>query len=293
MYLRRTDGKSSRLFMPKQKGVWYMLSTSRGILMAGNWKMYKTRPETEAFIAALQTEFPRMDKLTSMLCVGYTLLATVQDAAKRCNLPIMVAAQNMESHEDGAYTGEVSPMQLTDVGTQAVVLGHSERRSYYNETDATVNAKTLKALSHDLMAVVCVGETLEQRESNKTDEVVTYQVSEALKGVQESQVNKVVVAYEPVWAIGTGKVCEAVEANRVCAVIRDEIRRCLGDAFADEVRILYGGSMKPDNAPELLAQSDIDGGLIGGASLTPDSYLALLKIAARQLDIISAATVTA
>jgi triosephosphate isomerase (TIM) len=261
-----------------------MANAERGILIAGNWKMFKNRSETESFIQLLAENFPRHSGVSAMLCVGYTLLATATEATKRAGLPLKIAAQNMESREEGAYTGEVSPLQLRDLHVDAVVLGHSERRSYYNETDVTVNAKTGKALAHDLSPIVCVGETLEQREANQTDKVVTYQTMEALRGFSPEQVSKLVIAYEPVWAIGTGKVCEADEANRVCGVIREEIRQHVGDAVANRIVILYGGSMKPENAKELLSQPHIDGGLIGGASLTPDSFASLLNIACESLD---------
>jgi triosephosphate isomerase (TIM) len=260
----------------------------RGKLMAGNWKMYKTRAQAEAFIQALDDQLPEIvfqggDALQVMLCVAFPLLAPVLEQVQTSNVPVLVAAQTMDSHTEGAYTGEVSAPMLNDVGVQAVVLGHSERRQYFNETDNGVKDKTLAALAHNLLPIVCVGETLQEREAGDTDTVVLRQTNAVLGSLTAEQARNIVVAYEPVWAIGTGKVCEADEANRVCGVIRAALETAFGADVAQAVRILYGGSMKPDNGEVLLSQPHIDGGLIGGASLAPDSFVQLIQQAAQSL----------
>jgi triosephosphate isomerase len=268
-----------------------MAHTSRGLTIAGNWKMFKTRPEAQSFVTSLAEDMPTHAHVDAIVCAGYTLLGILGETVSRTGIPLTIAAQNMEAHEEGAYTGEVSPLQLKEVNVHTVVLGHSERRSYYNETDATINAKLSVALQHEMLPIVCVGETLEDREAGRTDALVAFQVSEALRDRRPECMAKIIVAYEPVWAIGTGKVCEAAEANRVCALIRQEVAKTFGAPAAEKLRILYGGSMKPDNALELLSQSDIDGGLIGGASLTPASYRQLLQMASQTMDALTNATV--
>jgi triosephosphate isomerase len=265
-----------------------MAHLNRGIFMAGNWKMYKNNTDARQFVLALAQEMPTHPALEAWVCAGFTLLATTVRTAKEAGLSLHVAAQNMEIAREGAFTGEVSPTQLEELDLQGVVLGHSERRSYYNESNAAVNAKTKSALAHGLVPIVCVGETLSEREAEQTDAVVTQQIQESLKDLSAEQISRVVVAYEPVWAIGTGKVCEPAEANRVCGVIRQSIASTFGSKAAETLRILYGGSMKPDNAAGLLAQSDIDGGLIGGASLEADSFRQLLSIASQELNALEA-----
>jgi triosephosphate isomerase (TIM) len=268
-----------------------MAHTSRGLTIAGNWKMFKTRPDAQQFVTILSEDMPIHAHVEAIICGGPTLLAILGETVSRASIPLTIAAQNMESREDGAYTGEVSPLQLKELDVNTVVLGHSERRSYYNETDATVNAKLSAALSHDMLPIVCVGETLEDREAGRTDALVAFQVYEALRDRSPECIAKTIVAYEPVWAIGTGKVCEAAEANRVCGVIRKEVAEKFGAEAGEKLRVLYGGSMKPDNAGDLLSQSDIDGGLIGGASLTPDSFRSLLQIAGQTMDALTNAAV--
>jgi len=267
-----------------------MAHTSRGLTIAGNWKMFKTRPEAQNFVTSLAEDMPTHAHVAGIICASYTLLAILTETVSRSCIPLTIAAQNMESREEGAYTGEVSPLQLKEVNVGTVVLGHSERRSYYNETDTTVNAKVSSALSHDMLPIVCVGETLNDREAGRTDSLIAFQVSEALRDRSPECIAKIIVAYEPVWAIGTGKVCEAAEANRVCGVIRAEVSEKFGAQAAEKLRILYGGSMKPDNAADLLSQSDIDGGLIGGASLTADSFRSLLQIAGETMDALTNVT---
>jgi len=253
------------------------MPTPRCPIIAGNWKMYKTTAEAAQFVEELgrlvqskqHTRAPEV-----VLCAPFTALQATRQAVLAQEVDFIVAAQNMESREEGAYTGEVSPRMLEDIEIRWVVLGHSERRQYYNETDATVAEKTKVALLHGMTPIVCVGESLQEREAGQTDAVIERQVNAVWQAVPVSEQSRVVIAYEPVWAIGTGKVCDAAEANRVCGLIR----RLLGGAGAS-VRILYGGSMKPDNVEGLMAQSDIDGGLIGGASLQPASFFSLIQAA--------------
>lgn len=246
-------------------------------VMAGNWKMFKTTAEARQFTEALHNKvkaLPQAELPEVILCPPFTALSVVKEVITRLKAPFALAAQTMESKDNGAYTGEVSPVMLTDVGVTHVVIGHSERRQYYNETDATVNAKTKAALAHGLTPIVCVGELLTERDAGKTDEVIRRQVEKALEGVSPADFETLIIAYEPVWAIGTGKVCEADEANRVCGLIRGVLNQ-LGNG--SKTRILYGGSVKPDNVKGLMAQADIDGGLVGGASLEPDSFFQLIE----------------
>ena len=256
-----------------------MANIQRGLLMAGNWKMFKTRAEVEAFILGLAPVFHKSPQVEAMVCPSFTLLSTAQKTIKRMGLPLKVSAQNMEYREEGAFTGEVSAIHLKELELRGVLLGHSERRQYYNETDAAINQKTKVALQYGLLPIVCVGELLEQREAGNTDTVVVDQVTNALEGLDAKQIPAIVIAYEPVWAIGTGKVCETPEANRVCGLIRSQGAKQFGVEAATALRILYGGSMNNANAEALLSQSDIDGGLIGGASLKVDSFAELLNTA--------------
>lgn len=252
------------------------MATRRPII-AGNWKMFKTTQEAAAFTEALwQKVQPRVgaDLPEIVICPPFTALTTVKQTAVSLKAPFIVAAQTMESRDNGAYTGEISPLMLLDLGIRWVVIGHSERRQYYNETDETVAQKTVAALRHGMTPIVCVGESLQEREAGQTDRVIEQQVRAVLSQVTAQDLPKIVVAYEPVWAIGTGKVCEAPEANRVCALIR----RFLNEyGSGEQTRILYGGSVKPDNTQALMSQSDIDGGLVGGASLEPDSFFGIIE----------------
>ena len=244
-------------------------------IIAGNWKMNKTKSEAVEFLQAIKTAVPSADKVDSVVCSPHLYLdALVQEAA---GTDVKIGAQNMYSEESGAFTGETSPMALHDLGVTYVVLGHSERRELFGETDESVNKKTHAAFSYGLTPIVCVGETLEEREANKTSDVVTLQVKEGLKGLTADQVKETVVAYEPIWAIGTGKTATSEDANETCGVIRKVIAGEFGQDVADAVRIQYGGSVKPANIKELLEQSDIDGALVGGASLEAESYLQLVE----------------
>ena len=209
-----------------------------------------------------------------ILCVPFIDLCKAVKLSKGTN--VKIGAQNMHFKDSGAYTGEISPKMLNDLNVEYVIIGHSERREYFNETDETVNLKIKAALTHDLKPIVCVGETLEQREAGITKEFVTGQVRNALKEITEDELKKIIIAYEPIWAIGTGKTASKEDANEVCKWIREELRALYGDV-ADEIIIQYGGSVKSSNAKDLFEMSDIDGGLVGGASLEPEEFSKIVK----------------
>ena len=237
-------------------------------VIAGNWKMNKSPLETEEFMKS----FPSLVKDTEnevILCVPYVDLFIAMKMAKGTN--VKIGAQNVHFEDKGAFTGEVSPKMLEDIGVEYVIIGHSERREYYNETDESVNKKIKAAFSHNLKPIVCVGETLSQREAGVTKDFVTTQTRLALEGLTEEQVKNTIIAYEPIWAIGTGKTASSEDANEVCKWIRDEIRSLYG-SIADEIIIQYGGSVKSSNAKELFSMPDIDGGLVGGASLDAEDF---------------------
>ena len=243
-------------------------------IIAGNWKMNKTPKETTVLVNEIKAKLdnPLCDVV---VCTPYTNLANAIDAAE--GSIIGVGAENMYFEESGAYTGEISADMLLDVGVSYVIIGHSERRQYFNETDITVNKKTLKALEKNLIPILCVGETLEEREQGITDDIVRKQTKIAFLNIAKEDAKKVIIAYEPVWAIGTGKTATNEQANEVCAIIRDCIKDLYGKDVADEIRILYGGSMNASNAKDLLKQPDIDGGLIGGASLKSEDFSVIIK----------------
>jgi len=251
----------------------------RKTIIAGNWKMNMLASEVKKFADELMPLVPGfITWCDTVVCTPFVLLPEAIDVFK--NTGVGVGAQNMSQHGSGAYTGEVSAAQLADIGTQYVIIGHSERRQYYGETDVSVNEKTLAALKKPLISIVCVGETLEQREEGITNALVTKQVETALTNVPGGQeLDKIVIAYEPVWAIGTGKTATPEDAQEVCKVIRDVLTSLYCEKAANAISILYGGSMNDKNAFELLAQPDIDGGLIGGASLKPDSFATIINAA--------------
>ena len=234
----------------------------RKILAAGNWKMNKTASEASEFIKEL-TESVKGAKNDVLICVPFTNLETAVRLTEGTN--VKVGAQNMDYHDSGAYTGEVSADMLLDAGVKYVVIGHSDRREYYNETDKTVNLKVLKALEKGITPVLCCGESLEQREGGITFDWVRMQIKLALAGVED--VTKVVIAYEPIWAIGTGKTATSEQAEEVCGAIRECVASLYGKDAAENTTILYGGSVNAKNAAELFAMENIDGGLVGGASL--------------------------
>ena len=249
----------------------------RKTIIAGNWKMNKTASETKAFADELKTMLPKTKHCDILVCVPYVNIPAAQKAFK--DTRVMIGAENVSEHEKGAYTGEVSAAMLKDLGVKYVIIGHSERREYWNDDDLIVNKKTLAAVEAGLYPVVCVGESLEQRELGVTTELVTLQVKTALAGVPAEKMRHVVIAYEPLWAIGTGRTATAEQANEVNETIRTVIRKLYGARVARSVTILYGGSMNDANAEELLAQPDVDGGLIGGASLVPSKFKTIIDAA--------------
>lgn len=263
-----------------------MSNPKRSKIIAGNWKMHKNRAEAKALAEAIAKGVQgEKDLPVVVLFPPFTSIEAVGSVIKGSS--VNLGAQNMDNHDSGAYTGEVSPPMLLDVGVEYVLIGHSERRQYFGETNASVNLKLKAALKHGLKPVVCVGESLDERDNNLTDAVVRRQVGAALADLEVSDLKTLVVAYEPVWAIGTGKTCESPEANRVCALIRatinDVFRSEEGAPAGDSVPILYGGSVKPSTIDEQLEQSDLDGALVGGASLTADDFLPLIKSAQKRI----------
>ncbi|MBM6917812.1 triose-phosphate isomerase [Intestinimonas butyriciproducens] len=249
----------------------------RKTIIAGNWKMNKTPAETKEFIAQLKPHAARAKWCETVLCVPYIDLPAAVKAAK--NTRVFIAAQNMHHAESGAYTGEVSAPMLCSLGVKYVVVGHSERRQYFGETDEIVAQKVQAALKCGLRPIVCVGESLAQREKNLTLDHVRMQIKTIFFGVDSKDVKKIVVAYEPIWAIGTGKTATAEQADEVGRAIRECIREIYGARHARSVTILYGGSMNPQNAGELLAMPDVDGGLIGGASLDWEKFVDVMESA--------------
>jgi triosephosphate isomerase len=248
---------------------------SRKHLIAANWKMYKTPAEARACAAALLPLCLGHTRDEIVICPPAISLPIVLDALSGSN--IAVGAQNMHFAEEGAYTGEISAGMLTSIGVTYVIIGHSERRQYFNETDETVNLKLHTALKHGLKPIVCVGEVLAEREGGHTEEVLTRQIDKALLNVAPDNAGPIVIAYEPVWAIGTGKTATPEMAAQAHLLIRSEVARRLNRDIADDMRILYGGSVRPDNAGSLLNQPEIDGALVGGASLKPESFAQLVK----------------
>jgi len=240
---------------------------SRRKIIAGNWKMNKTPSETTAFINELKPLVAGADA-DVVCCVPAIDLIPAVEAAKGSN--IAIGAENMYYEEKGAFTGEVAPNMLTDAGVSYVILGHSERREYFAETNETVNKKVLKAFEHGLTPIVCCGEALTQREQGITIDWIRQQIKIAFWGVTAEQAKTAVIAYEPIWAIGTGKVATTEQAQEVCKAIRELIGELYDEPTAEAIRIQYGGSVAPANAAELFSQPDIDGGLVGGASLKPD-----------------------
>lgn len=250
----------------------------RKAVIAGNWKMNNTRVETKALIADL-IPLAKSASCDIVICVPYTNLETAVELTKGTN--IGVGAQNCHFEKNGAYTGEISASMLVEMGVKYAVIGHSERRQYFNETDITVNKRTKACIAAGITAIVCVGELLEQREQGITDELVALQTKIALQDVCEADLAKVIIAYEPVWAIGTGKTATADQANEVCAVIRSTVEKLYSKAAAAAMTVQYGGSMNAANADELLSKPDVDGGLIGGASLKAADFATIFTAASK------------
>lgn len=249
----------------------------RKVLIAGNWKMNKTVDEAVALVEAIKSKLTGNEKADILVCPSFVNIQKVAEICK--GTVIKVGAQNMSDKDSGAYTGEISADMLKAVGAEYVILGHSERRSYYGDTDAIINSKVLKAIEKGLVPVFCIGETLEERNSGKMDDVLRTQVTAGLTGLTKDQMKGVVVAYEPVWAIGTGVTASDQQAQDAQKFVRDLIAGMFDQPTADEVIIQYGGSMNPKNAEGLLAMPDIDGGLIGGAALKADDFLAIINAA--------------
>lgn len=243
-------------------------------IIAGNWKMNKTPSETIGLINEIKEKNPSAN-CDIVVCTPFVCLTNAVETAKGTN--IKVGAQNLYFEDKGAYTGEVSADMLKDLGVEYVIIGHSERRQYFNETDVTVNKKVIKALEKDLLPILCVGETLTDREQGVTEDVIRRQTKIAFLNVSKEDAKKVIIAYEPVWAIGTGKTATPEQANEVCAIIRECIEMLYDKDTADTLRIQYGGSMNAGNAKELLSKPDIDGGLIGGAALKSDDFTTIIK----------------
>ena len=246
-------------------------------IIAGNWKMNKTVQEAKDFVNELPA-LPDTNEVDSVICAPTLQLDALVNLTKEgVAQGLQIGAQNAYFEDNGAFTGETSPAALEDLGVKYVVLGHSERREYFYETDEDVNKKALAVFSHNMTPIICVGETLEEREAGKAESVVGGQVEAALKGFTEDQVKATVIAYEPIWAIGTGKSSTSEDANQMCAHVRNVVAGAFSQEAADALRVQYGGSVKPNNIKEYMAQSDIDGALVGGASLKVDSFVALLE----------------
>ncbi|HBC88254.1 MAG TPA: triose-phosphate isomerase [Lentisphaeria bacterium] len=248
----------------------------RKLFIAGNWKMNKTATEAAQLVSALVKKVEGLsDKVTMAVCPPFTSLDRIAPLLKGTGVDL--GAQNLSDKASGAYTGETSAAMLLDLGVKYVIIGHSERRQYYAETDELVSKKAKFALGAGLLPIVCIGETLKEREANKTSHVITTQLKGSLAGLNAEEMHKVTIAYEPVWAIGTGKTASPDQAQEVHALIRKLLTDAFGKAVADKVIVQYGGSVKADNAKELMAKPDIDGALVGGASLDAEGFSALIK----------------
>ncbi len=260
---------------------------SRKTIIAGNWKMNKTAGEARELARELSAAVEKLsekDLPHIVLCPTFTSLPAVTTTLTG-NKKLAVGAQNMDYRDNGAFTGEISAPMLLDLGVQYILIGHSERRQFFGETDLTVNHKLKAALKHKLAPIVCVGESLDEREGNLTDKVVAKQVAGALQDIAEQELESLIIAYEPVWAIGTGKSCDAEEANRVCGLIRTTINEYYKSSGkpGDKVPVLYGGSVTPANCEEQLAKPNIDGSLVGGASLKAGDFAAIIEAGAKRV----------
>jgi len=247
-------------------------------LVAGNWKMNKTVEQATLLVADMLPGLGAVRTVDKVLCPPYTSLMVVSGMLS--NTDIYLGAQNIHWEETGAYTGEISVEMIKEY-CKYVIIGHSERREHFNETDEMVNRKILSALAHDLFPIICVGETLEENEAQRTEEIVSSQVLKDLAGIDISKAEQLIIAYEPIWAIGTGKAASGEVANDIIgSVIRKTLKSLFGENTSEKIRILYGGSVKPQNAGEFFSQSEIDGGLIGGASIKPEDFVRIVEAAA-------------
>lgn len=265
--------------IPKSKGLFAVNRRYRKTIIAGNWKMNKTLSETRAFAEELKPLLGKPNWCEVVLCVPYVNIQAAVRLFKECR--VSIGAENCHYESHGAYTGEVAPEMLKELGVKYVVIGHSERRQYFGETDVTVNKRVRAALNAGLKVILCVGELLEQRESGITEEIVGMQTKVALGGVTKEELKNIIIAYEPVWAIGTGKTATAEQANEVNHYIRTVVEKLYDKEAADGITIQYGGSMNAKNADELTAQPDVDGGLIGGASLKAPDFAAIVAAASK------------
>ncbi len=254
-----------------------MNKATRKAIIAGNWKMNKTRPEAKALLNELAPMVKDVTDVEIVACVPFTNLETALDATKGTN--IKIGAENCHFEKSGAFTGEISADMLAEMGVEYVVLGHSERRQYFAETDETVNKRTKAALEAGLKPIVCVGELLAEREADITEEVISRQIKLDFAGISADDLKKCVIAYEPVWAIGTGKTATADQAEEVCAFIRATLAKLYGADVAETITIQYGGSMNAKNAAELVSKKNVDGGLIGGASLKAADFTTIIMAA--------------
>ena len=245
-------------------------------IIAGNWKMYKTRDEVLSFVYAVNEKMPATDLVDSVVCAPALYL---RDLVKRQGSNLKVGAQNMHFAEEGAFTGEIAPKMLVDAGVKYVIIGHSERRAMFNETDESVNKKLHAAFNHSLTPILCVGEMLEHREGGQTEDVIKEQIVKDLEGLTSEQVTELVIAYEPIWAIGTGKTATPEVADETCGFIRETVKELYGEAVSEAIRIQYGGSVKVNNIKELMAKPNIDGALIGGASLGAENFVYFVEAA--------------
>ncbi|MDT2744982.1 triose-phosphate isomerase [Enterococcus asini] len=244
-------------------------------IIAGNWKMNKTLAEAKEFTLAVKDAIPSKDVVDSVIGSPALFLAPMN--CKRKDSELQLAAQNCFWENEGAYTGETSPAALADMGIEYVIIGHSERREYFHETDEEINKKAKAIFANGMTPILCCGETLETYEAGKTAEWIEGQITAGLKDLSAEQVSSMVIAYEPIWAIGTGKSADANIADEICGVVRKTVEKLYGNEVAEKVRIQYGGSVKPENIAEYMAKENVDGALVGGASLQPDSFLALLS----------------
>jgi triosephosphate isomerase len=239
-------------------------------IIAGNWKMHKTLKDGQELVVALRRELFKIEDVDIVVCPPYTLLAYLADALETSN--IAVGGQDIYWQDEGAFTGEVSPVMLKDAGCQYVIIGHSERRQFFGETNETVNKKIKASLKHSLTPIICVGENLEERESNNTFKVIQEHIKEGLVDINADDILKTVIAYEPVWAIGTGLNATGEQAQQAHKFIRDLLKNMYKEEIVSQIRIQYGGSVRPDNIVELISKPDVDGALVGGASLKADSF---------------------
>ena len=247
-------------------------------IIAGNWKMFKTRDEALEFIYQVNNDLPSRDLVDSVICAPFTVL---RDLVKRQGENLRIGAQNMHFEENGAFTGEVAPIMLESLGVSYVIIGHSERRAMFNETDESCNKKLHAAFKHNLVPILCVGEYLEQREDGSWKSLIKGQIEADLAGLSEAQAKELVIAYEPIWAIGTGRTATPAIADETCGFIRNVVKELYSEEVSEAIRIQYGGSVKTSNIDELMAQPNIDGALIGGASLNAADFKVLVNAAVK------------